>query len=141
MKLITWTILIAFGFLGVFINVIKKKAMNSFGETFGNISLSNVLRPETWFALMSNPLALFVLFMGFISWGIGMWLMQLEQMNTIVVALYGISIPFMLINIVAGMAIFGDSFTFEQWVGVGIVLVAGIISIPGVYLIGGGKLW
>lgn len=141
MKMITWIILVAFGFMGVFINIIKKKAMNSFGRTFGNISMSNVFRPETWIALLSNPIALFVLFMGFLSWGIGMWLMQLEEMSKIALAVYGLGIPFLLVNVVAGIVVFGDTFTYTQWIGVAIILCAGIISIPGVYMLWGGKLW
>ena len=141
MKLVILVLIIFFGFWGVMINIIKKWVMNHFSTIFGEINMQNVLQIGTWIALLSNWGAWLVLGMGFASWFLGMWIMQLEDMSKIVMLMYGIGIPFIILNVFAGMLVFGDKLTPSQWWGIGLVVVASAISIPGVHLIGGGKLW
>jgi len=138
MKMIVWVLIFIMGLLSVLVNLMKKWVMNWYHSVYGEITISKAMQMQTWILLMKNPFAILILFIGFLGYLLGMWIFSMEEVSKLVLISYAMGIPFLLLNVFLGMLIFGDSLTHSQWIGIGIIVVAGIIAIPGMYLVGQG---
>ena len=133
MRLLSIILLIVFIAVGCLTNLIKKFGMDKHLD----IGLTEYGK---WFGVATNPVVMSTLFIGVINWGITLWLFSLERGTTAISWIFGSTILVNLFSIALISYIFKEVLTHTQLVGVGILVVAGSLSVVGMYLLGVGEM-
>lgn len=129
MRMLSWAIIWFMFFSGIVVTLIKKYVMLNLPQ----ITMQNFKDISVWINLLSNPLALLTLAMGFGFWGLNMWLFSLESASRVTTIMYGLGIMSMIGTVGMCHFLFGETFTPIQMQGFITLLLAGGISTIGVY--------
>jgi len=114
-------------------NILKKYTMVNFPK----ITLSNIKDPKIWIQLMTNPLALLTLFIGYVFWGLSMIVVQFENISTVTMVTTGLTPVILLATIYLSTIIFNESLTPKQNFGLVLLIISLLFGIASVYYTGG----